>query len=167
MCEFYFRPFVEGYVPNTVFTIQVPHIVADIGRARDRLKVRHMSNLESSYVSEENALPRVLQYPILYYNVDNKYVNIFTSTFSKFLISTEAINCCSDRTRVMIFWKPASDGINVQLYFCSLLYIGTDYRKVIFVPCGLIFTDIILQKHRRIPHLPPVSQNFFIFMHFS
>ena len=126
MCEFYFRPFVDNS-PNSVFRIQIPHFVANIYRVKNYLKVRHMSSLESRYVQEEDSVQIPEQDRSMYYTLDNQYINIITSTFCKFLISAEAINCCSDRTRVMLF-------SNLRLYFCGPHYNGIDYHKVIIIP---------------------------------
>ena len=127
MCEFHVK---GSKIPCARFRIQVPHIVSDIKRVRDYLKVRHMGSLDSSYITEENPAQKALHCPDTYYTVDNQYFNIFTPTFSKFLIFAEGINCCSDRTRVFPFSRKTSNGLNVRLYFCSPHYQEKDYHEV-------------------------------------
>ena len=128
MCEFHFKG--SDILSGARFRIQVPHLVSDINRVSDYLKVRYMGSLESRYIGVEDSAPNALQSPDMYYNMDSQYVNIFTPTFSKFFISAEGINCCSDRTRVILFSRKTSIGVNVRLYFCSPHYDGKDYFKV-------------------------------------
>ena len=117
------------------YKIEVPHIVPNISQMRDNIKVRHQHKSDDAFV-DASLISSMQQAPNLqavYYDVNVNYVEILTHQFSKFIVTAEAINCCSRSVEMLVFSKMIP-GINpyadVRFYFGSPLYKYKDYRQV-------------------------------------
>ena len=129
ICEYHLQPFIERKLPeNAVYKLQVPHIVRDVSRVRNHIKVRHV-DLHSSTVLPAHKVQKCD------FEIDEKYVNIYAKHFSSNIVTTEGINCCSKSANVLIFGSLANNpeeppSVIVKIYLSSIHSQIKDYEKV-------------------------------------
>ena len=102
ICEYHLQPAKGHSEPQNVkYKIQIPHIVADIERVRHHLTVHHgnIYSRESHLNVEKQNSPKYG----LHYDIDDKYITIYTSHFSGFIVTADRINCCAKNANVLIF----------------------------------------------------------------
>ena len=102
ICEYHLQP-TKGHSDhqNVKYKIQIPHIVTDIERVRHHIRVYH-GNIHSSESHLNVEKPNSQKYG-LHYDIDDKYITIYTSHFSGFIITADRINCCGKTANVLIF----------------------------------------------------------------
>ena len=83
---------VNASPPSQKYKIQIPHIVTDVERVRPHLKVRHgnLHNMTPALDSRQ-------------YHIDENYVTIFTTHFSRSIITAEGIKCCGQNANLLFF----------------------------------------------------------------
>ena len=97
ICEYHLQPFVGRILPRQLnCKLQVPHVVRNMDEVKKHIRVRH-GDLHS------NAVLPVYKLEKDKYEMDEKYMTIYASHFSGFIITAEAINCCSRRANVLLF----------------------------------------------------------------
>ena len=98
ICEYHLKPKLDREIPKDVkYKIQVPHIVEDIEKAQDNIQVWH-GNLHSG-------IPMKMAYADdkVQHTIDEKFVNIYTSHFSGFIVSVDCIKCCGSSAEIHLF----------------------------------------------------------------
>ena len=102
ICEYHLQPSPD-YPPdeNVKYTIQIPHIVADTEKVRNHIRVLH-GNI-SSYIHALKVVRQNSHDTSVQFDMDDKYITIYTSHFSGFIVTAEAINCCAQKVNVLIF----------------------------------------------------------------
>ena len=69
----------------------------------------------------------------VYYDVNTDYIEISSPHFCKFLVTAEAINCCSRSLEMLVFSKMivgSASYADVRFYFGSPHYKYQDYSQV-------------------------------------
>ena len=69
------------------------------------------------------------------YDIDDKYVNIYTSHFSLYIVTAEGINCCASSVLAQVMGslrniRDAKPLASVKICLSSILYQIEDYKKV-------------------------------------
>ena len=132
MCEFHFK---GSAIPvGARFRILVPHIVTNVVANLAHIKVQHQRANHEAFV---DAFPTPKFPPqdskAVYYNVETEHIEISSPHFCKFLVTAEAINCCSRSVEMLVFSKmvPGSEPFaDVRFYFGSPHFKYEDYRQV-------------------------------------
>ena len=117
------------------YKIEVPHIVPNITQLRDKIKVRYQHKIDDPFVNASlTRSPQKLHDPqAVYFDVNRNYIEIITHQFTRFLVTAEAIICCSRSVQMLVFssMKPIHNPYaEVRFYFGSPLYKYKDYRQV-------------------------------------
>ena len=102
ICEYCLQPASSNTPLKKVkYIIQIPHIVTDIERVRHHIRVFH-GNIHSQEsdlkIKKQNSEEKGL-----HFDIDEKYINIYTSHFSGFIVTADAITCCANRANLLIF----------------------------------------------------------------
>ena len=136
MCQFLLKGSVVA--DGIRFMIQVPHIVKNIHELGEKVKVIHRDNGVAS--KAKFITPR--QDPSeVYYSLNQRYVEISTPHFCKFLVTAEDAECCAGSMTLLTFAKMTSTEsgpmANVVAHFCSAHYLYDGYKQV-----NVYFTDL-------------------------
>ena len=132
MCEFHFH---GSEIPvGARFRILVPHIVTNVAANMAHIKVKHQGVSHAAFVDAfpTPAYPRH-DLKIVYYEVNTDYIEISSPHFCKFLVTAEAINCCSRSVEMLVFSKMivgSASYADVRFYFGSPHFKYQDYRQV-------------------------------------
>ena len=129
ICEYHLQPFISRILPSQAkYSIQVPHMVRNISPKRKYIRVR-CGDLHNSSVLPICKLEKDS------FEMDEKYVTIHTGHFSGYIVTAEAINCCSKSINVLLFgllannlWKGPS--VSVKVYLSSIHSQIKDYEEV-------------------------------------
>ena len=144
MCEYFLYPYLENdpivlsdqkkrshFDAQPEFTLQIPHIVEDVDKVREHIRVKH-GNIHDDvplHSVETAELGRT------YFDIDENYINIYTRHFSGFMVTADGIKCCSRSMLALIFGflkripgeKPFT---LLKVYLASKHYNGKDYIAV-------------------------------------
>ena len=144
VCEYLLYPYLEDdpIVPpdqrnrsaidaEHEYTLQIPHIVEDVDKVREYIRVKHgniqgdvpLHSMEAAELSPE------------YFGIDKSYVYIYTRHFSGFIVTADGINCCGRSIFALIFGslKKISGEYPLtilKVFLASKHYNGTDYIAV-------------------------------------
>ena len=135
ICEYHLQPFIGRTLPHSaVYKLQVPHIVRDLS-VRKHVRVRY-GDLHS------NAVLPVYQLENDKFEIDEKYVTIYATHFSGYIVTAEGINCCSKSANMLTFGLLANNPeegplVTVKIYLSSILSKIKDYQEVSEI---LVFT---------------------------
>ena len=136
ICEYYLQPFIGRILPRQLnCKLQVPHVAKNMDEVKKQVRVRH-GDLHS------NAVLPVYKLQKDNFEMDEKYVTIYASHFSGFIITAEAINCCSGRANVLLFGSLTNSLemgplVTVKMYLSSL---HSEIRDYIWVCTFDFFT---------------------------
>ena len=147
VCEFHLQPSLYKSFPQIEkFKIQIPHIVKDLTKVGHFIRMWY-GNLHSGVPALiENKSVLGYSNEIGQYDMDDKYVTIYTSHFSGFIVTAEAINCCAQSARVLLFCSLANDPgeapiAKVKVFFSSIHSDIKDYQSV---RAFILFCSILL-----------------------
>ena len=137
ICEYHLQPSSDDTPSENVkYTIQIPHILTDIEKARDHIRVFHgdiCSQVSTLKVEKQNNKNSSVQF-----DIDNKYITIYTSHFSGFIVTVEELNCCAQNVNVLIFGSLrnicGAPSLATVKIFCASIHSERciDYTKVSF-----------------------------------
>ena len=95
ICEYHLQPLIYQNLPVRVtYTLQIPHIIRDVRKVRNKIRIRHI-NEERATVVTAGDLER--------YEIDDKYVTIYTTHLCNYIVTAEDINCCNSHANVLLF----------------------------------------------------------------
>ena len=105
ICEYSVHPLINSPTRSSelMYQLQIPHIIKDIEKVRHCIRVRH-----GSIRSQVQNL-KLVQEPIesgnaeAWYEVDKRFITIYTSHFSGYIVTLEGINCCSGSANLLLF----------------------------------------------------------------
>ena len=129
ICEYHLQPFIGRILPPaTKYKIQVPHIVRNVHQARRLIRIRQ-GDIHSRSVLPVQKLEKYK------YEMDEKYMTIYTSHFSGYIVTAEGINCCSKSANVLLFGSLANNPemgplVTVKIYLASIKSQIKDYKAV-------------------------------------
>ena len=132
ICEYHLQPFIGSKLPiDIIYTLQVPHVVSDIPEARNSLKIQHIYIERATTVNgrDHNQDP-------VRYEIDEKYVTIYTTHFCAYIVTAEVVEHCSGNANILLFGDlsqdPEAEGseATVKVYFSSILSEISDYQSV-------------------------------------
>ena len=119
ICEYHLQPFIRKILPRQArYMLQVPHVVRNVSKVTKHIRVRH-GDLHSNRILPVYHLEKDK------YEIDEKYVTVYAKHFSSFIITAEAINCCSGRANVLLFGSLSNSSemgplVTVRMYLSSL-----------------------------------------------
>ena len=138
MCQYSIHPLINspGIPQRETFILKIPHVVKNVEKVKNYFRVRHgnihspvphlkLVTLQNSSHNENGT----------YFDVDDKYVSIFTKGFSDFVPTMEAINCCSGSANVLLYGSLTNKAkakalASLKVYMTSLHFKISDYRTV-------------------------------------
>ena len=134
ICEYRLQP-AEGHTlpKNVKYKIQIPHIIKNIDEVQHHISIFH-GNIHCRdpglKVAKQNSSTDRLPH-----DIDDKYINIYTSHFSGFIVTAQGITCCATNTNVLIFGSLRNhpeDGpvATVKIVFASNHINCKDFRQV-------------------------------------
>ena len=129
ICLFSIYPLLGGYsLPSDLtFQLKVPHIVKDLSQVKSHIRVRR----EDSLIPPANVAGSSP-----FYEIDENYIYVYTSNFSKVIVTAEGINCCSSRANISVFGSLDHFGEEskaiVHVFFSSMHNAIPDYQNVSF-----------------------------------
>ena len=129
ICEYHLQPFIGRILPrSTKYKIQVPHIVRNVQQASESIRIKHGDIHNGSLL----AVQRLEKGK---YEIDEKYVTIYTSHFSGYIVTAEGINCCSKSVNVLLFGSLVNNPeieplVTVKVYMSSIHSQIKDYDAV-------------------------------------
>ena len=140
VCEYLLYPYLKDDLvvrdqknidAEPEFTLQIPHIVEDVDKVRQHIRVKHgnIHGFVPLHSVEAAELGRAC------FDINENYVNINTRHFSGFVVSADGINCCSRSMLALIFGSlkkiPGEYLLTkLKIYLASKHYKGTDYIVV-------------------------------------
>ena len=136
VCEYHLQPSLYKSFPHLgKFKIQIPHIVKDVNKVHPHIRIQY-GNLQSGVtpLAEEKSLLHQSD-GMVQHAIDDKYVTIYTSHFSGYIVTAEAINCCAQSAYVLLFgslrnFPKASPLATVKVYLKSKHSFFKDYESV-------------------------------------
>ena len=137
MCEYSVHTFIDGSQIHSSekFQLQVPHMVNNIFTVLDQLKVQEVSQgaIVTTLVKAQNNMSDVSEDS--YFYADKRYINIFTSHFSTFLVTAENTNCCAGSANVLLYGSlinfPDENTVaTIKVYLSSVHSKIQDYEDV-------------------------------------
>ena len=150
ICEYCLTP-ASGITSNknVKYKIQIPHIVTDIERVRHHIRIFH-GNIHGGdtrlTVEKQNSHSAGLKY-----DINDKYVTIYTSHFSGFIVTAHGINCCAKNTNVLIFGSLRNHSevppiATVKIIFASNHIKWKDFLRVsiVLLPCLSMSINLIV-----------------------
>ena len=138
MCQYSIDPFINSpAIPqHETFTLKIPFVVKNVGKVKDYFRVRH-GNILSSVPNLKLATPLNSSHNEngTYFDVDDKYVSIFTKGFSDFVPTIDEINCCSGSANALLYGSLTNNAkvkalASLKVYMTSLHFQISDYRTV-------------------------------------
>ena len=127
-------------VAPSMFRIKIPHCLTKT-KELETVVVRH-GNINTKRKFKK------LPLPTSFFEVDEKFITIFTSSFSQF-ICTSCNKTCHGQGKAFVFgnilqYPDKRPTASVRLYVCSPLYQLEDYEKVCLMPeIFIIYKDFI------------------------
>ena len=145
MCQYSIHPFINSPdIPTQErFILKIPHVVKNVEKVKNYFRVRHGNILRPvpnmKLVTQRNSSQNENG---TYFDVDDKYISIFTNDFSDFVPTIKEINCCSGSANVLLYGSLTNKAkakalVSLKVYMTSLHFTISDYRTVSF---ALIFT---------------------------
>ena len=105
ICEYSIHALIDSptLLPDAKYKLQIPHIIRDIEAVKHRIRVRH-GNVHSD-VNNLKLEPEPLQShnAEVWYEVDKRFITIYTSHFSGYIVTVEGINCCGGSANLLLF----------------------------------------------------------------
>ena len=147
ICEYFLYPYPKSDTTKDMenactslskdhlYLIQVPHVIEDVYKKEEHIRVKH-GNIHSAkppLAVEQSSNSE--QPDQVSFTVDPKYVNIYTNHFSGFIVTVEAINCCSESAYALMFGSlkkcPKEDPlVSLKVYLSNKLVKIQDYNWV-------------------------------------
>ena len=134
VCEYHLQtPFFNSGPQIGKFKIQIPHIVKDLKKMKPHVKVRY-GNLHGDSLVKVKGLNNC-HTDTIQYDIDDKYVTIYTSHFSGYIVTAEAIKCCAESAYVLFFGSLRNESkeeplATVSVHFASTHISMKDYKSV-------------------------------------
>ena len=132
ICEYHLQPFIGSKLPtDIIYTLQVPHVVSDVPEARKSLKIQHISTERAALINKGDLRKKPERYEI-----DEKYVTIYTSHFCAYIVTAKIVDHCSGNANILLFGDLSQDPeterseATVKVYFSSIHSEISDYRSV-------------------------------------
>ena len=140
VCEYVFHPDETKNKPDGKFKLLIPHIVKDITNVKGQILVRQVA---SKSILEILPVSTQFETSNAYWNIDDKYIIIYTRKFSKFVITAKKIKCCGRSVEMLVFgrWEDLADGfarVDLRTYLGSEHCRIKDYLEV-RIACSLRF----------------------------
>ena len=129
ICEYHLQPFIGRILPqNAKYKIQVPHIIRNLQQVSASVRIRH-GDIHNGSVLPVHKLEKDK------YEIDEKYVTIYTGHFSGYIVTAEGINCCSKSVNVLLFGSLVNNpeigpSVTVKVYMSSIHSQIKDYDAV-------------------------------------
>ena len=129
ICEYHLQPFLGKLLPeDALYKICVPHIVRNVHEVSESIRVRHGN------IHNRTILP-VHKMQMNKFEIDQRYISIHTSHFSGYIVTAEAINCCSKSVNVLLFGSLGNNlypgpYATVKVYLSSIHSEIRDYEAV-------------------------------------
>ena len=137
ICEYviWYRSTKKTSKLHAIFKIQIPHILENIPDIRDNIVVKRQSgSLPPTPVKMVSSEVEPQYLPEAFFNCDERWINIFTNHFTKFVSVVKGLKCCTKSAQMMVFSKllPTIDMpiADINLLFASRHYENADYKKV-------------------------------------
>ena len=127
ICEYSLHKSSKASVSGNVrYKLQIPHILKDVQTIRQHIRVRHFDSQTTTRIDQEDDIQ---------YDIDDKYVTIYTSHFCAYIVTAEGINCCASSALALVFGSvrnsPEDQPLSsVKIYLSSILFQIADYRDV-------------------------------------
>ena len=136
ICEFYLKNTIEVH-HEAKFRIKVPHIMTFSKKITDNIRVKYQRNQASDFTDvRRGTTEEEVQSLNMAFQCTDTFVEIFTSHFCKFLVTSQSLNCCSRSIEMLVFsqFDETVDEplASVSVFLCSLHYRDKDYRQVRF-----------------------------------
>ena len=133
ICEFHFHG--SNTQPKPKFTLLIPHIVVNIERTSQYIKVKfQMKQGEVLQKAKHFTLGAPVTAGEVFYKTHNGYIEILTDHFTKFFVTAKEIECCCHSALVLVFSKMNCESdphiADVGVCFASLHYKTQDYLQV-------------------------------------
>ena len=132
ICEYHLEPAIESKLATDVtYILQVPHIIWDIQEVQNKIKIQHINIERATTVNGGNLCKKPERYEI-----DEKYVSIYTTHFCAYIVTAKDVDCCSGNANVLLFGDlsqdPEKEGseATVKVYFSSIHFEIRDYESV-------------------------------------
>ena len=121
----------EVFPTDAIYTLQVPHIISDVPKVRNSLNIQHINSERATVINKGDLCKKPERYEI-----DEKYVKIYTTHFCAYIVTAEIVDHCSGGANVLLFGdlsqNPETKGskATVKVYFSSRHSEISDYMSV-------------------------------------
>ena len=105
ICEYSIHALIDSptLLPDAKYKLQIPHIIKDIEAVKHRIRVTHRnihSDVNNLKLEPEPGQSKNVE---VWYKADNRFITIYTSHFSGYIVTVEGINCCSGSANLLLF----------------------------------------------------------------
>ena len=132
ICEFHFHG--STIQPKPKFRLLVPHILRNIEKTARYIQVKFQLKQDGVLQQAKHSNSHPLASNDVIYELHSHYVEILTDHFTKFLVTTEEIECCCHSALVLVFSRMNRESsptiADIRIRFASLLYEKQDYLHV-------------------------------------
>ena len=131
ICEYSVHGMIHGpIVEGKRYKLMIPHILTDVDKLKHHIRLRHVHIHGKVQVIDEET-----KNPDVNFAVNKNYVTIYTSHFSKYIVTVEGINCCSGSANMLLFGsltnvQEAEPMVTLKVYMSSKHMEIRDYESV-------------------------------------
>ena len=133
VCEYGFHPDEEKDSPEGMFKLFIPHIVKDISKVKDHIKVREFSSKTGTEIRSDIPQGRNRKGDDAFWDINQKYLCIHSTQFRKFIVTVEGINCCAQSAKLLLYGsliKQQVPTVTIKPYLGCLLPSTLTYTQV-------------------------------------